>query len=102
MLLSEFENRLRSETSIQTLREIVDANWEDLFTMPIETMFKVYQRLIELTPKEESAFLDFAKYLLLFGPDWEEEAEMIVDHIERGEYDKAFDIGMKVDYDKYN
>ncbi|WGU94450.1 hypothetical protein QJQ58_28855 [Paenibacillus dendritiformis] len=82
------------------LKEIIERNEEHDF-MPINLMFLVYQQLTRLLDDKISNLRDFSNYLLLYGPDWQEEADQIILAVDNGEIEKAVQIALEVDYDKY-
>ncbi|MGG3835837.1 hypothetical protein ABEV00_02280 [Paenibacillus thiaminolyticus] len=82
------------------LKEIIERNEEHDF-MPINLMFLVYQQLTRLLDEKISNLRDFSNYLLLYGPDWQEEADQIILAVDNGEIEKAVQIALEVDYDKY-
>lgn len=82
------------------LKKIIEENEAHDF-MPIHLMFKVYQQLIRLLDDKISALQDYSSYLLLYGPDWQDEANGITVALDNGEIGRAVQIAMEVDYDKY-
>lgn len=98
--IEEFEKELHNVTDPQILRSIIAQDEDDYF-MPISTMFKIYQRLITLQPNDKNSMKKFSNYLLIYGPDWEEEAKKIADCIDDNKLDEALSVSMHVDYDKY-
>lgn len=82
------------------LKEIIERNEEHDF-MPINLMFLVYQQLTRLLDDKISNLQDFSNYLLLYGPDWQEEADQIILAVDNGQIEKAVQIALEVDYDKY-
>lgn len=99
-LLVDFMDQVSNETDAGVLRAIIDQNREDL-VFPIECMFEVYKRAIALSPRDAAMISGFADYLLLFGPDWAEEAEEIERCIQDHKIEAAVRVVMQVSYDKY-
>lgn len=64
--------------------------------MPIDTMFKIYQRLLEIEFKDISVFVSFANYLLLYGPDWEEEANDILMCVKSNDLQGMYHVALNV------
>ncbi|MBO8172922.1 MAG: hypothetical protein H0Z33_13665 [Bacillaceae bacterium] len=75
---------------------------QDSYFLPIEGMFCLYKRLIQLETSDKDILIDFAHYLLLYGPDWEEEAKQIITHVKDGDVDKASKKAMEINYFKYD
>lgn len=98
-LCKEYLNILEVNNEDEEMLKIVV---EDRYSLsfPIPLMFKTYQRLIEIKPTEITHYRMFVDYLLLFGPDWEEEALEITGLIEQQDYLKASESVNKVDYYK--
>lgn len=55
-----------------------------------------------IEPKDFNVFQNFANYLLLYGPDWEEEANDILDCVKSNDLQAAYRLALRVNYDKYN
>ncbi|USG64643.1 hypothetical protein NDK47_21240 [Brevibacillus ruminantium] len=70
-------------------------------SMPIETMFRVYQQLIRIEDDKYSVLENFSKYLLLYGPDWQDDSTAITTALDNGEIENAVQIALQVNYDKY-
>lgn len=102
-----FENlkrHLETCLSIITIREpldnIIRLEMKQFF-MPVDTMFKIFQSLIRIEMKDSSVFVDFANYLLLYGPDWEEEAKEILMYAKSNDLEEMYRVALNVNYDKY-
>lgn len=75
---------------------------QESYSMPMEVMFKVYQKLILTDYKINESLDEFAKYLSFYGPDWEEEVSEIFHYLDEGKLNEAKEVALKVDYNKYN
>lgn len=80
-LCEEYLIILEVNNEDEEMLKIVVKDWNSL-SFPIPLMFKTYQRLIEIKPTEMTLYKMFVDYLLLYGPDWEEEALEITGLIE--------------------
>ena len=80
---------------------IIKEKDQELFSMPIEIMFKVHQKIINSEFEVKKNLRDFAIYLSFYGPDWEEESNAIISNLNEGNIDEAIKISSKVDYNKY-
>ena len=93
-----FTDELKNTLNPEILFEIVE---KDEWEMPVDLMFLVYQRLIELHPQKD-VLLTFANYLgFVGGPDWEEEVDSIKKFVNEDKISKAVEVALKVDYYKY-
>lgn len=97
--IQEYNKKVKYEFDTDVLTKVTKINWENLL-MPIDSMFLTYQRLICIT-KDLNILRDFAEYLFLFRPDWEEEAKKIIYLIENNDIEQAIIIANQVDYDQY-
>ncbi|ENJ9654228.1 hypothetical protein CF065_07895 [Clostridium sporogenes] len=66
--------------------------------MPVYIMFNVYKRIIELKEYNKNILLDFAEYIFLHGPDWDEESSEIVKAIETNDIILAKSICKRIEY----
>lgn len=66
----------------------------------MEFRFPLYQRLIEIQPIPAN-LLSFADYLLIFGPDWEEQAVQIRNDVQSDRLSDAALVASSVHIDKY-
>ncbi|WP_157860174.1 hypothetical protein [Methanosarcina acetivorans] len=99
-LSEDFKLKLKETKEPDLLINIVEEDKKN-YDMPIDLMFLVYQRLIELQP-HKNILLDFASYLLdIGGPDWEEELEAIRKFTNDDKIHEAVEVALKVDYLKY-
>lgn len=99
-LKDEFKLKLKETDDPALLINIVEEDKKN-YDMPIDLMFLVYQRLIELQP-HKNILLDFADYLwIIGGPDWEEELEAIRKFTNDDRIKEAVEVAQKVDYFKY-
>ncbi|WP_435923614.1 hypothetical protein [Paenibacillus sp. DYY-L-2] len=110
MILNEnFENAVRllkdkiaeNDSDVTELVFIIEKD-KDSYSMPIEVMFKVYQKLIFSEYKITESIREFVNYLSFYGPDWEEEVSSILQYLEEGMINEAKEVALKVDYNKYN
>lgn len=100
ILIAEFKIKLKENDNPKLLIDFIEDNIKT-YNMPIELMFLVYQRLIELEPKK-SNLLDFSIYLWnVGGPDWKEELGAIEKFVGEDKISEAVELAMKVDYWKY-
>ncbi|MFT9820047.1 hypothetical protein [Lysinibacillus sp. NPDC056185] len=98
--IENFNSELINTTDSKLLEQIIKKDKQD-FILPIEIMFKTYQRLIEIRLYNEKILLDFAEYLKISGPDWDEEANEIVENVKIKQLEVAVKIAKTVDYNKY-
>ena len=99
-IITEFEIKLKENKDSKLLINIVEGNKEN-YLIPIDVMFLVFQRLIELQPNKNH-LLDFSIYLWnVGGPDWKEELEAIEKLVKEDKIHEAVEIALKVDYYKY-
>lgn len=104
-----FENaikllKVRIRDSDTDLSEILFIKEKDQqsYSMPIDVMFEVYKKLILTDYKTIENLKEFANYLSFFGPDWEEEVVVLLQHLDEGNINMAKEIALSVDYNKYN
>jgi hypothetical protein len=98
-LINQFETKVKETDDPKLLSNIVEENKKNLL-MPIDKMFLVYERLIELEPKKRN-LLDFATYLwIIGGPDWKEELEAIEKLVDEDKIPESVEVALKVDYYK--
>lgn len=103
------------ESTIKLLKEKIEENDTDVseivfikekdqesYSMPIDVMFKVYQKLIIFDYNTVENLKDFANYLSFYGPDWEEEVGDILQYLDEGKINEAKEVALSVDYNKYN
>ncbi|ACX64808.1 hypothetical protein [Paenibacillus sp. Y412MC10] len=98
-LCKEYLDNLVLSNENEEMFKIITNDWNSL-SFPIPLMFKTYQRVIEIKPTEITLYSMFVDYLLLYGPDWEEEALEITEHIKQKDYIKALETVNRVDYYK--
>jgi hypothetical protein len=97
---NEFIIKLKETDDIAKLIDIIERD-KETYSMPVELMFLVYQRLIELQ-SNKNHLLDFSIYLWnVGGPDWKEELEAIEKLAKEGKIPEAAEVALKVDYYKY-
>lgn|GEM_PF-2939715 len=95
----EFLRELEETTNLDLLLTIIEED-KNNHRIPIDLIFRVYQRLIELKLYRES-FIDFANYILLYDPDWKEEASTLIEFANSSEFEKAKVVANSIDYDKF-
>lgn len=113
----EEQNKLNAtfEDTIKLLMEKIQEKEIDIFelgfikekdleshSMPVDVMFKVYQKIIYLGYDTEENLKAFANYLSFYAPDWEEEVDNILKYLDEGNVKKAKEVALSVDYDKFN
>ncbi|CAM3412118.1 hypothetical protein SABR111722_07760 [Saccharibacillus brassicae] len=98
-LCKEYLDNLELSNENEEILKIITEDWNSL-SFPISLMFKTYQRAIEIKPTEIALYKTFVDYLLLYGPDWEDEALEITEHLKQKDYIKALKEVNKVDYYK--
>ena len=99
-LIELFEKNVTKSKESNTLSQILDIE-EREDVLPIPSMFVIFKQLILIEQKKE--YLDFfSRYLLRYGPDWEDEANNIKTEINNGNINKAAEIALSISYDKYN
>lgn len=99
-LKRHLETCLSTITIREPLDNIIRLEMEQSF-MPVDTMFKIFQCLIRIEMKDSSVFINFANYLLLYGPDWEEEAKEILMYAKSNDLEEMYRVALNVNYDKY-
>jgi Rad3-related DNA helicase len=108
-LNEKFENTIRllkekikeNDSDVSELVLIKEKDQES-YSMPIEVMFMVYQKLILSDYKTLVNLKEFANYLSFYGPDWEEEVGDILQYLDERKINEAKEVALKVDYNKYN
>lgn len=100
LVITGIAEELKRVNDPSLLKEIIINNDSNDY-MPIETMFRVYQRLISIEEDKYSVLNDFSRYLLLYGPDWQDESTEITTALDNGEIENAVQIALQVNYDKY-
>jgi hypothetical protein len=93
----EVENAISMVNELNELERIINFEQEKFF-MPIDTMFKVHQKRIELSPKQLQSYEQFAHYLLWYGPDWEIKATQILKCVEIKDFNQAQHISKGITY----
>ncbi|MDM5333155.1 hypothetical protein QUF56_07950 [Ureibacillus composti] len=95
-IIQRFVEKAQQENSIFTLKAMIEYDKANFF-LPVQCIISLYQRLIFLTQsKDHTNYLDFAKYLRLFGPDWYAVADEIKSLIELDEMEEAYKIVMEI------
>ena len=95
-IIQRFVEKAQQENSIFTLKAMIDYDKANFF-LPVQCIISLYQRLIFLTQsKDPTNYLDFAKYLRLFAPDWYAVANEIKSLIELDEIEEAYKIVMEI------
>lgn len=69
-----------AETSPRTLGEAL--RLDEGLELPVEIVIAIYRRLMKLGVTDVRTRLCFARYLLLHGPEWDDEANSIVSEVE--------------------
>ncbi|WP_132946126.1 hypothetical protein [Tumebacillus sp. BK434] len=99
-VLSDIEIELNACQVPSIIKEIISRNEEQDF-LPVHLGFLVYQRLVQLEENKVLALQSFSDYLLLYGPDWQDEADQMAVALNNNDLERAVHIALKVDYDKY-
>lgn len=75
--MKQYEVSLATSTDSGEIERITRLNEGTLITLPIDSGIAIYRRLLKLkrTPK---LLRDFAYYLRLYGPFWDDEAEELL------------------------
>lgn len=95
-IIHHFVEKAKEENSIFTLKAMIEYDKANFF-LPVQCIISLYQRLIFLTQsKDPHNYLDFAKYLKLYGSDWFPVADEIKSLIELAEIEEAFKIVMEI------
>ncbi|MGE7665146.1 hypothetical protein ACQKMN_05460 [Ureibacillus composti] len=95
-IIQRFVEKAGQENSIFTLKAMIEYDKANLF-LPVQCIISLYQRLIFLTQSEDfNNYLDFAKYLRLYGSDWYAVADEIKSLIELDEIEEAYKIVMEI------
>jgi len=95
-IIQRFVEKAGQENSIFTLKAMIEYDKANLF-LPVQCIISLYQRLVFLTQSEDfNNYLDFAKYLRLYGSDWYAVADEIKSLIELDEIEEAYKIVMEI------
>lgn len=84
---------------IDCLEKVIQYENEHFF-LPIPCAIKLYQRVIFLSKTNISHFEGFVDYLLQYGPDWEEEANILKDLYTNCKFEDAIEYAQKIEYYK--
>ncbi|BBW98614.1 hypothetical protein ACPVTF_16060 [Geobacillus icigianus] len=95
LLMSEIDRAI----SIESLESAIKFENEHYF-LPIPCVIKLYQKLILLNHTNKPYYEGLVDYLLLYGPDWEEEANKITNLIEKERFETARDYVQSISYYK--
>ncbi|KGP81719.1 hypothetical protein P364_0115230 [Paenibacillus sp. MAEPY2] len=91
-LISEIDHTDNSDHLLEAI------NYElTHFFLPIPCVMKMYQRLIWLNPSNRSYYERFTDYLLQYGPDWEEEANTLIELYMKEDFRKACEFTQKIE-----
>lgn len=91
-LLSEIDHTNNSDHLLEAI------NYElTHFFLPIPCMMKIYQRLILLNPTSPSYYEGFTDYLLQYGPDWQEEANVLTELYTKEDFQNACDFAQQIE-----
>ena len=74
--IKKIEKELESVQDAVLLKQIIEKD-ESEYLIPIETMFRIYQKLIRLLENKNSVIANFANYLMIYGVDWKDEANLV-------------------------
>ena len=69
-----------SESSVRTLGEVLRA--DEALEVPVPIIIAVYRRLFDLRVCDVRTRVCFARYLLLHGPEWDDEAASVLSEVE--------------------
>ncbi|MBM7608875.1 hypothetical protein JOD29_002141 [Lysinibacillus composti] len=95
-IVQRFVEKAGQENSIFTLKAMIEYDKANFF-LPVQCIISLYQRLIFLAQsKDSNNYLDFAKYLRLYGSDWYAVADEIESLIGLNEIEEAFKIVMEI------
>jgi len=95
-IIQRFVEKAGQENSIFTLKALIEYDKANFF-LPVQCIISLYQRLIFLAQsKDSNNYLDFAKYLRLYGSDWYAVADEIESLIGLNEIEEAFKIVMEI------
>jgi len=91
-LLSEIDHTDNSDHLLEAI------NYElTHFFLSISCVMKIYQRLIWLNPSNLFYYEWFTDYLLQYGPDWEEEANALIELYMKEDFQNACDFSQKIE-----
>lgn len=91
-MLSEIDHTDNSDHLLEAI------NYElTHFFLSIPCVMKMYQRLIWLNPSNRSYYERFTDYLLQYGPDWEEEANTLIELYMKEDLRKACEFTQKIE-----
>ncbi|AUM95040.1 MULTISPECIES: hypothetical protein [Clostridium] len=89
--------QIKETRNVELLCKVIELDKKE-FTMPVYIMFHIYKKIVELEDNSKNILLDFAEYIFLHGPDWDEESSKMVEAIETNDIDLAKSICKKIDY----
>lgn len=91
-LISEIDHTDNSDHLLEAI------NYElTHFFLSIPCVMKMYQRLIWLNPSNRSYYEWFTDYLLQYGPNWQEEANALIELYTKEDFQNACDFAQKIE-----
>lgn len=78
-----FRSAVSAAKGIEPLRAVLDRDAEALL-LPPGLKCAVYERLLDLDGRSPSTLREYAWHLRLYGPDRDEEADLLMDEARRG------------------
>jgi len=77
-LVKDILNQVPLTNDSEELRLIAGQIWDKYFCVDPEVMIKILRRWLEIQPDNKEAKLALGNYLLAHGPDWDEEANQLL------------------------
>ncbi len=81
MLQNRYINELTKCTDSDELRQILSLNLDKLMDLPIDVVIQTYEKYLTYE-RDARTIRSYATYLLLFGPDWDEYAQTLLNEID--------------------
>jgi hypothetical protein len=78
VLLEKIQTQLPLATDPEEFRLIASQLWDKYFCVDSGVMVRILRRWLEIQPQSRDAKLNLANYLLAHGPDWDAEANRLV------------------------
>ncbi|MEZ5944623.1 MAG: hypothetical protein R3C18_24815 [Planctomycetaceae bacterium] len=83
-LESEIRLLVTEESNATVFEQIVPGLWDRYLCVDVDLMIDILRRWLEVAPGSCAAKHMLGSYLLAHGPDWDEEAEKLIDEAKEG------------------
>lgn len=80
LAVSQARELAATESSFRVLGEVL--RLDEGLELPVEVVLAVYRRLMALGASDARTRVCFARYLLLHGPEWDDEADLLLREVE--------------------